>query len=95
MLYKTKRIGQLEACKIYDFAAIQEAEMDLEKQQRNHRKGVKEARNTLTPPVSPDNDVPIANRAMPPESSELKTKRGRPKMRSNRTKAYDTIVVQH
>ena len=44
-----------------------------QRQQRSHRKSVKEAPNTLTPPGSPDNDVPIAIRAMPPESSELKT----------------------
>ena len=61
-----------------------------EKQQRNHRKSVKEAPNTLTQPGSPDNDVPIVNRAMPPESSELKMKSGRPKVRYDRAKAYRT-----
>ena len=46
---------------------------------------------SLTPPGSPDNDVPMANRAMPAKSSELKTKRGRPKVRRERAKACCTI----
>ena len=48
-------------------------------------------RKSLTPPGSPDNDVPIANSAIPPESSELKTKRERPKVRRDRARAYHTI----
>ena len=39
---------------------------------------------------SRDNEVPIANSAMPPESCELNTKRGRPRVRRDIAKAYRT-----